>query len=221
MENISEGLVRGILETPEGSPRGALAIAHGAGGNARMPLLATASEAFTKAGFAVLRLDLPFRQKRPHGPPWPAVAAEDRAALAEAAAFVRRLATGPVVLGGQSYGGRQASMLASEQPQIADALLLFSYPLHPPGKPEQARTAHFPALRIPTVFVHGARDPFASTEELRAAVRLIPAPVEMVEIENAGHDLARGRFDFAKLVVPALEALLKPRRAARGDAPGD
>ncbi len=186
-----------------------------------MPLLLAVSKAFTEAGFAVLRVDLPFRQKRPHGPPWPAVAAEDRAALAEAATFVRRFTTGPVVLGGQSYGGRQASMLAAEQPEIADALLLFSYPLHPPGKPEQARTAHFPALRIPTVFVHGGRDPFASTEELRAAIRLISAPVEMVEIENAGHDLARGRFDIAKLVVPALEALLKPRRAARGDAPGD
>jgi len=149
----------------------------------------------------VLRCDLPFRQKRPHGPPSPSTAAADRAGLKNAVAAMQAIVPGRVFLGGQSYGGRQASMLASEEPGLAAALLLLSYPLHPPGKPEQPRTAHFPALRTPSLFVHGPRDPFASTAELRAALALIPAPVALAEIPDAGHDLLRGAFDVAGLVA--------------------
>src|SRR5208283_483441 len=112
-------------------------------------------------GVCVLRYDLPFRQKRPHGPPSPSTSAADREGLRDAVAAMRAIVPGRVFLGGQSYGGRQASMLAAECPQLAAALLLLSYPLHPPGKPEQPRTAHFPALRTPSLFVHGPRDPFA------------------------------------------------------------
>ena len=94
-----------------------------------------------------------------------------------------------VILGGHSYGGRQASMLAAEQPDIAEMLLLLSYPLHPPRKREQLRTAHFPNLRTPALFVHGTRDPFGSIDELRTAIALIPAPTKLVAIEKAGHEL--------------------------------
>jgi hypothetical protein len=83
-------------------------------------------------------------------------------------------------------------MLAAENPNIVDALLLLSYPLHPPNRPEQMRTAHFPKLKIPELFVHGSRDPFGSLDEMRAAVKLISAPVELLAIEGAGHDLMRG-----------------------------
>lgn len=204
---FSEGRVRGFLHRPAGEARNGLVIAHGAGGNAGMPLLVAVAKAFAEAGVLVLRCDLPFRQKRPYGPPSPAAAAEDRAGLREAAAVMRRMAPGRVFLGGQSYGGRQASLLAAEDSAVAEALLLLSYPLHPPGKPEQARTSHFPALRIPAMFVHGTRDPFASTEELRAAMALIPAAARIVEIDGAGHDLERGAFDAAALVVrPFLTA---------------
>ncbi len=166
-----------------------------------MALLAAVAQAFTAAGVCVLRCDLPFRQKRPHGPPSPSTAAADRAGLKDAVAAMRTIVPGRVFLGGQSYGGRQASMLAAEEPELAAALLLLSYPLHAPGKPEQPRTAHFPTLRTPCLFVHGPRDPFATTDELREALKLIPAPVSMVEIPDAGHDLLRGAFDAGKLVV--------------------
>ena len=114
-----------------------------------------------------------------------------------------------MILGGQSYGGRQASILAAGAPETAEALLLLSYPLHPPGKPEQLRTEHFPSLKTPALFVHGPRDPFASTEELRTAMTLIPARTALVEVASAGHELAHGRFDASGLVVAAFRGLVE------------
>ena len=198
---FDEGSVRGFLARPAGALGDGLVLTHGAGGDSRMALLVAVAGAFAAAGVCVLRCDLPFRQRRPHGPPSPATAAGDRAGLRSAVAAMRTIVPGRVFLGGQSYGGRQASMLAAEAPELAAGLLLLSYPLHPPGKPERPRTEHFPALRTPSLFVHGPRDPFATTDELRAALASIPAPVEMVEIAEAGHDLARGAFDAAGLVV--------------------
>jgi predicted alpha/beta-hydrolase family hydrolase len=173
-----------------------------------MPLLAAVAEAFCSAGYWVLRCDLAFRQRRPFGPPSPATGAADRESLRDAVASMRKLVGGPVYLGGQSYGGRQATMLAAEVPGIAEGLLLLSYPLHPPGKPAQARTAHFPSLQAPALFVQGTRDPFASIEEMRAALQLIPGRTQFVTIEGAGHDLARGKFDIAGLVVSRWQDLL-------------
>jgi uncharacterized protein len=98
---------------------------------------------------------------------------------------------GRVFLGGHSYGGRQASILAAGEPGLADALLLLSYPLHPPRRPAELRTAHLLSLRTPALFAHGSRDPFATREEIEAARRLIPAATELVGFERAGHDLFR------------------------------
>lgn len=95
-------------------------------------------------------------------------------------------------------------MLAADEPEVAAALLLFSYPLHPPGKPERLRTEHFPRLRLPLVFVQGTADPFGSIEELRSAATLIPSPVRIIPIAGAGHDLKRGRFDLTVLVTALL-----------------
>ncbi len=205
-ERFEQGSVRGFLDRPEGSLRDGLVLTHGAGGNCAVPLLVAVSGAFTEAGLCVLRCDLPFRQKRARGAPSRGDAAHDRAGLRDAVSAMRALVPGRVFLGGQSYGGRQSSILAAEEPDVAEALLLLSYPLHPPGKPEQMRTDHFPALRTPALFVHGARDPFATEPELRKAVGLIPAPTTLIEIERAGHELAHGRFDVQSL-VPALLAL--------------
>lgn len=197
VSEFAEGNVRGFLHRPENPGGPGLVLTHGAGGDCRMPLLVAAAEAFAAVGMTVLRCDLPFRQRRPKGPPSPSGAAADRAGLREAVAALRQTITGPVFLGGQSYGGRQATMLAADEPGVADALLLFSYPLHPPGKPERLRTEHFPRLSVPALFVSGTADPFGSPDELRAAVGLIPVPTRIITIDGAGHDLKRGRFDLA------------------------
>jgi hypothetical protein len=98
---------------------------------------------------------------------------------------------GRVFLGGHSYGGRQASILAAGEPGLADALLLLSYPLHPPRRPAELRTAHLPKLATPALFAHGSRDPFAPRDEIEAARRLIPAATALVGLDGAGHDLFR------------------------------
>jgi hypothetical protein len=98
-------------------------------------------------------------------------------------------------------------MVAAEHPGLADALLLLSYPLHPPRKPDQMRTAFFPDLRTPALFVHGTRDPFGSMEELRDAMALIPAPTDLLPVEGAGHDL-RGAPRLSADILTRLRALL-------------
>ncbi len=195
------GSVRGFLHEPLQATGDGLVLTHGAGANCQSALLTAVATAFCSAGFLVLRCDLPFRQRRPSGPPFPKTAAEDRAGLRDAIAAMRGLRSAKVFLGGHSYGGRQASILAAEDPTCADALLLLSYPLHPPRKPQDLRTAHFPALRVPPMFIHGTRDPFGSIDEMRAAIELIPARNKLIPVESAGHDLARGKFDIDRLVV--------------------
>ena len=198
--------VRGILHRPDRANGHALALTHGAGSNCKAPLLVRLAHAFEEAGYMVLRYDLPFRQQRAKGPPFPANAERDREGIASAAETLRGIARGRVFLGGHSYGGRQSAMLAAERPETAGALLLLSYPLHPPKKPGQPRTSFFPELRMPALFVHGTNDPFGSLEELRAAIRLIPARTDLLAVEGAGHDLARA-VDLSVDLIARLEAL--------------
>ncbi|HLK52628.1 MAG TPA: alpha/beta fold hydrolase, partial [Candidatus Angelobacter sp.] len=151
----AEPAVRGFLHGPAQPNGDALVLTHGAGANCQSKLLTAAANAFTDAGYWVLRCDLPFRQSRPHGPPFPAMAPRDREGLRRAVEILRLKTSGRIFLGGHSYGGRHASILAAEQPQLAAGLLLLSYPLHPPRKPTELRTAHFPQLNTPALFVHG------------------------------------------------------------------
>jgi uncharacterized protein len=180
--------VRGFLHRPDSVQNG-FVLTHGAGSNSRAPLLVALAETLASAGFAVLRCDLPYRQARPYGPPRPGDAVRDRQGLTNAVSVLKKLAPGQVFLGGHSYGGRQASMLCAEQPGVVEGLLLCSYPLHPPGKPDRLRTQHLPALRVPVLFVHGTRDPFGVIEELDAARKLIPGRTALLGVEGAGHDL--------------------------------
>ena len=207
-ETVSTDPVSGFLHRPAEPNGRAVALTHGAGGDARMPLLSTVADALAANGFVVLRYDLPFRRKRAKGSPSGSGAA-DREGVAAAIALLREQGAQHVYAAGQSYGGRQSSMLLAEQPDIADGLLLLSYPLHPPGKAEQLRTAHFPSLKIPTLFVSGTKDPFGSPDELTTALTLIPGKHELVLIEGAGHDLKRGRFDLDERLVKPFLALIQ------------
>jgi predicted alpha/beta-hydrolase family hydrolase len=181
--------VRGFLHRSNNPNDGVLILTHGAGSNCNGPLLIELAEAFAGVGFTVLRCDLPFRQTRPYGPPRPGDAKRDREGLRSAVTAMRRQASGHLFLGGHSYGGRQATMLCAEEPNLADGLLLFSYPLHPPHKPSQLRTQHLPKLQTPALFVHGTRDPFGSIEEMKSALQLIPVKTKLLPIEREGHDL--------------------------------
>lgn len=185
--------IAGVLHRPGAhhASGDAFALTHGAGSNHNAPLLVALSRALCDAGYLVLRYDLPFRRLRPKGPPMPAGAARDREGIAAAVAALRAIATGRVFAGGHSYGGRQSTMAAAENPALAEGLLLLSYPLHPPNKPQQLRTAHFSDLRTRAMFVHGTNDGFGSIAELREALAMIPAPTDLLPVEGGGHDLKR------------------------------
>ena len=184
-----------------------LILTHGASSNRNAPMLVALADAFAPVGVEVLRYDLPFRQQRPHGPPRPGDAERDREGLREQVLKAREKKPERVWLGGHSYGGRQASMLASENPGLVDGLLLLSYPLHPPGKPQQLRTAHLTQLKTPALFVHGSRDPFGSHDEMKQALSLIPAKTRLLEVEGVGHDLGRKRAELAAQIVEAFTQL--------------
>lgn len=203
----AEPAVRGFLHEPAQANGDGLVLTHGAGANCQSKLLIALADAFSNAGYLALRCDLPFRQSRPHGPPFPAMAARDREGLRRAVDVLRSKTPGRIFLGGHSYGGRQGSMLAAEQPQLVAGLLLLSYPLHPPRKPSELRTAHFPRLTTPSLFVHGGRDPFGSQDEMKTALQLPPAQTLLLEVEGAGHELLgkKTQEDLPARIVEAFQ----------------
>jgi predicted alpha/beta-hydrolase family hydrolase len=199
--------IAGIAHEPDGKPRGAVVLTHGAGGSRESALLKKICDEWARRGWLAVRYNLPYRRRRPKGPP-SGSAATDQAGIVAAIELVRSMAKGPVVAGGHSYGGRMTSMVVADGAASVDALTLFSYPLHPPGKPERARTEHLPRIEVPTVFTHGTSDPFGSIDELRAAAALIPASVNVVEITGARHDLGSKTLDVPVLAVDAALRLL-------------
>lgn len=202
--------IAGISHEPSGTPTGVVLLTHGAGGSRESPLLQRICDEWAGRGWLAIRYNLPYRRRRPKGPPSNS-AASDQAGIVEAVTFAHTLTDGPVVAGGHSYGGRMTSMVAAAGSVELAALTLFSYPLHPPGKPERARTEHLPDITIPTVFTHGTADPFGSIEELTAAAALVPGPTEIVEIVGARHDLGSKKLDVPAL---AVDAALRAVRAS-------
>jgi predicted alpha/beta-hydrolase family hydrolase len=194
-DRSAEPMVRGFLHKPAEPNGNAVVLAHGAGANCQSKLLVETCKALAESGFTALRFDLPFRMARSFGPPRPGAAEHDREGLRRAAAILRAKIAGRVFLGGHSYGGRQATMLVAEDPEVADGLLLLSYPLHPPKKPSELRTKHFPNLTKPALFVHGTRDLFGTIEEMKVALKSIPATPKLIEIDGAGHELLRKKSD--------------------------
>ena len=191
----------GIAHQPDGTPAGVVMLTHGAGGSRESPLLIAICEEWAARGWLAVRYNLPYRRRRPKGPP--SGAATDLDGIVEAVEFAHRLTDNPVIAGGHSYGGRLTSMAVADGLVDVDILTLFSYPLHPPGKPQRLRTEHFGAITIPTVFTHGSADPFGSIAELSTAAALIAAPTEIVEIAGARHDLASKTLDVPGLAVDA------------------
>ena len=204
--------IAGIAHEPDDTPSGVVVLTHGAGGSRESALLQKICDEWARRGWLAVRYNLPYRRRRPKGPP-SGSAATDRAGIVEAIAVCRALADGPLLAGGHSYGGRQTSMVVADcvesAAQVVDLLTLFSYPVHPPGKPERARTEHLPDIPVPTVFTHGTSDPFGSIDEVRAAAALITATTEIVEITGARHDLGSKTLDVPALAVDAALRLLR------------
>lgn len=205
--NVDE--IAGIAHEPEGTPTGVVLLTHGAGSNRDAPLIVRTCDEWARHGWLAIRYDLPYRRRRPKGPPSNS-AASDQQGIIDAIELAHTLTDGPVIAGGHSYGGRMTSMVAAAGDSAAElaALTLSSYPLHPPGKPERARTEHLSQITVPTVFTHGTADPFGTIAELTAAAALIPAPTEIVEITGARHDLGSKTLDVPALAVARAIGLI-------------
>ena len=151
------------------------------------PSLLALDRALSADGLTVVRLDLP--SSRP-GPKVLGTITDAAAALAPA----------EVVLGGRSFGGRMCSVAVADGLPAA-GLVLISYPLHPPGRPETMRTEHFPRLTAPCLFVSGTRDAFATPAELEEATAAIPGEVTHVWIDRGGHGLSGKNQPVTEAVV--------------------
>ena len=183
---------------------GALLLTPGAGSDRHQPALVSIEQAV--APLPVERIDFPYRiagRKAPDRPP--VLLATIRAAAAELVARAG-IAEDQLVLGGRSMGGRMCSMAVADGLPAA-ALILISYPLHQPGRPEKLRTEHLPALDVPCLFISGTRDPFGSPEELTAATAAIPGPVTHEWIERGRHDLRGSEPTVAAMVAAWLASL--------------
>ncbi len=188
---------------------GALLLAPGAGGDRHHRTLVRI-EAAVAPPLPTARIDFPYRREGRRAP--------DRApkllacVVEEAAALVRRagVVPGSLVLGGRSMGGRICSMSVAEGLPAA-GLVLLSYPLHPPGKPDRLRVEHFPALDVPCLFVSGTKDPFAAPADLEARTAAIAGPVTHVWIDGAGHDVKdrRGVAGETQVVEAVAEWLAR------------
>jgi predicted alpha/beta-hydrolase family hydrolase len=183
---------------------GALLLAPGAGSSRDHPSLRAIEQAV--APMPVARMDFPYRKagrRAPDRPPVLLAAVADEAAALVKDAHIRpnRLA-----LGGRSMGGRICSMAVADGLPAA-ALVLISYPLHPPGKPENRRVEHLARLTVPCLFISGTRDPFGSPDELTTWTATIPGPVTHEWVDGGGHELKGADVMLASTVAGWLRRL--------------
>jgi uncharacterized protein len=175
-------------------------LAPGAGADRTQPALVAIDEALTAAGLVCRRMDFPYRKAGRRSPDREPVLL--RAVTEEVAALTAETGIAPerLLLGGRSMGGRICSLAVAEG-LAAGGLVLISYPLHPPGRPERVRTEHFPALTIPCLFVSGTRDAFGRPDELEIATAAIPGPVTHHWIAGKDHALRGTEQEVARVVL--------------------
>lgn len=182
---------------------GALLLAPGAGGDRTHHALVAVEQAV--APLPVVRMDFPSRKAGRRAPERAPVALSAVQTEAEALVRTAHVAARRLVLGGRSFGGRICSMAVAEGLRAA-GLVLLSYPLHPPGRPDRLRTEHFPQLEVPCLFVSGDTDPFGRPDEFEQAVAAIPGPVTQVWLRG-GHDPRHQDDVIAEAVATWLRAL--------------
>ncbi|MEY2462388.1 MAG: uncharacterized protein QOH64_526 [Acidimicrobiaceae bacterium] len=186
------------------STPGALLLAPGAGSDRNHAALLAIEQAV--APLPVERIDFPYRRAGRRAPDRAPVLLE--CVREEAGALVRRakIRADRLVLGGRSMGGRICSMAVADGLPAA-GLVLISYPLHPPGKPDNLRIEHLPNIEVPCLFVSGTKDPFGSPDELTRHTAAIPGPVTHVWIEGGGHDFKKHDQVVAETVRDWLRTL--------------
>jgi uncharacterized protein len=194
-----------IMGTMPKKPPAGLVITPGAGAGREHSGLVAIDDALSARGISVDRVEFPAQAagKRRTDPPAVCIATVRQSANELATKL--GVTVGRIAVGGRSFGGRMCSMAVAEGLK-ARALVLVSYPLHPPGRPDQLRSAHFSELSVPCLFVSGRRDAFATQEELERETAAIPGPVTLVFIEG-DHGLRKGESEAAAIVGDWISGL--------------
>jgi predicted alpha/beta-hydrolase family hydrolase len=178
-------------------------LAPGASAGRDQPGLVAIDDAVAALGATVRRVDFPYRLAGRRAPDRPAVLVATIVEEARSLADEAGIAPERIFVGGRSMGGRICSMaVAAGMP--AAGLVLVSYPLHPPGRPDRLRTEHFGSLEVPCLFVSGTSDAFAAPPELEAALSAVPGPVTLRWLEGGDHGLRRRDGETAKAVASWL-----------------
>ena len=186
-----------------------LLLAPGASADRNQSALVRIDEAAAGLGATVTRIDFPYRLAGRRAPDRePVLVAAVREAAAELSHGKPAVRPERVALGGRSMGGRMCSIAVADG-LPAWALVLVSYPLHPPGRPDRLRTAHLPGITVPCLFVSGTRDAFGTPAELEAATALVPAPVTHVWLDGKDHSLRGCDAQVAEAVAAWLVALAR------------
>lgn len=183
-----------------------LVLTPGASAGREQSALVAIDDALTPLGVRVERIDFPYRLAGRRPPDRPPVLIATVVDSARALAETLGVSQGRIALGGRSMGGRMCSMAVADGFEAA-ALVLVSYPLHPPGRPDRSRTDHFPQVTLPCLFVSGTRDNFAAPDELLAATAAIPGPVTHHWIDGGDHGLRRKDAEVADVVRDWLSSL--------------
>jgi uncharacterized protein len=193
MAAVDKGAIAGLILTP------------GASARRTQSGLVAIDDAVTRTGVTVERIEFPGQAAGKRRTDPPAVCVETVRSATTALAERLGAPPGRVAIGGRSFGGRMCSLAAAEGLPVA-ALVLVSYPLHPPGRPERLRTGHFPGLDQPCLFVSGRRDAFATPEELERETAAIPGPVTCQLVEG-DHSLRKSEAEVADIVADWLAGL--------------
>ena len=172
---------------PSDRPLAGLVLAHGAGGGQNSRFMIDASRAMASRGITTATFDFPYMAAGRSVPDKAPVLEQSwRDAIAAARAH-QAFAGLPLFIGGKSMGGRIASQVAAQHVDGIAGLVFLGYPLHPPGRPEQRRDAHLPAIREPMLFVQGSRDQFGVADDIRALVPKLNPGTELFEVADGDH----------------------------------
>jgi predicted alpha/beta-hydrolase family hydrolase len=190
--------------SPRGRPAG-LILTPGASARRDQSGLVAIDLAVSQRGVAVERVEFPGQAAGKRRTDPPEVCIETVRVATSALADRLGVGVNQIAIGGRSFGGRMCSMAAAAGLDVA-ALVLVSYPLHPPGRPDRLRIEHFPSLRLPCLFVSGRRDPFGTPEELERETAAIPGGVTLTLVDG-DHGLRKSEVQVADVVADWLGGL--------------
>ena len=189
-----------------GHPRGALLVlAHGAGAGQRHPFMTAVARGLAERGVDVVTFDFSYMEAKRKVPDKAPVLEERFRAVIDESVRLKPEAT--LFIGGKSMGGRMATHLGAQGLEGLRGIVALGYPLHPPGRPDQPRTAHLPSIEVPVLIVQGERDTFGTPSELEPVIATMRAPVTLHVVTGGDHSLGvRGRAPD-ETRAPVLDAI--------------